>query len=112
VHYFLKTAASGPVALEVVDPAGTVVRRYRSDDIPEPPVEGRNIPTTGSALHRCCRGSPACTASSGISTTRRRRQAVFSYPIAAIVRDTPREPRGPWAVPGTYTIRSPSTDGR
>src|SRR6186713_390230 len=44
VHYFLKGAAAGPVTLEIVDGAGTVVRRYRSDDTPEPPVEGRNIP--------------------------------------------------------------------
>jgi len=35
----------------------------------------------------------------------------FSYPIAAIAFDTPREPRGPWAVPGTYTVRL-TVDGR
>jgi hypothetical protein len=29
----------------------------------------------------------------------------FSYPIAAIYRNTPREPRGPWVAPGTYTVR-------
>jgi hypothetical protein len=29
----------------------------------------------------------------------------FSYPIAAIPHDTPREPRGPWVLPGTYTVR-------
>lgn len=27
------------------------------------------------------------------------------YPIAAVYRDTPREPRGPWVLPGTYTVR-------
>src|SRR2546422_11605520 len=27
------------------------------------------------------------------------------YPIAAIYRNTPREPRGPWVVPGRYTAR-------
>jgi acyl carrier protein phosphodiesterase len=27
------------------------------------------------------------------------------YPIAAILHDTPREPRGPWALPGRYTVR-------
>src|SRR5256885_9981553 len=27
------------------------------------------------------------------------------YPIAAVYRDTPREPRGPWVVPGRYTAR-------
>lgn len=28
-----------------------------------------------------------------------------SYPIAAIPRNTPREPRGVWVMPGTYTLR-------
>ena len=36
---------------------------------------------------------------------------MFSYPISAVFRETPREPRGPWAVPGTYTVRL-SVDGR
>ena len=27
------------------------------------------------------------------------------YPISAVPHDTPREPRGPWAVPGDYTAR-------
>jgi hypothetical protein len=31
--------------------------------------------------------------------------ASFSYPIAATFRNTPREPRGPWALPGRYTVR-------
>ena len=105
VHYFLKTAAVGPVTLEVADAAGSVVRRYRSDDAPEPLVEGRNIPdywirppqvlSAQAGLHRFVwdlhHAPPAA--------------AVFSYPIAAIVGNTPREPRGPWAVPGEYTIR-------
>jgi hypothetical protein len=29
----------------------------------------------------------------------------FSYPISAIHRNTPREPRGPWVAPGAYTVR-------
>jgi hypothetical protein len=111
VHYFLKTAAARPVVLEVLDAAGTVVRRYRSDDVPEPPVEGRNIPdywirppqvlSAQPGLHRFVwdlRHAPPAAAS-------------FSYPIAAVTFDTPREPRGPWAVPGTYTVRL-TVDGR
>ena len=37
--------------------------------------------------------------------------ASFSYPIAATFRNTPREPRGPWALPGRYTVRL-QVDGR
>ena len=111
LHYFLKGPASGPVTLEIVDTAGTVVRRYRSDDPPEPPVEGRNIPdywirppqvlSTASGLHRFVWDlhHPPPPA------------AKFTYPIAAIYANTPREPRGPWAVPGTYTVRL-AVDGR
>ena len=32
------------VALELLDAAGRLVRRFASDDAPEPPVEGRNVP--------------------------------------------------------------------
>jgi len=105
VHYFLKAAPARPVVLEVLDGAGTVVRRYRSDDVAEPPVEGRNIPdywirppqvlSAQPGLHRFVwdlhHAPPAAPS--------------FSYPIAAIAFDTPREPRGPWVVPGAYRVQ-------
>ena len=111
VHYFLKSAAAGPISLEILDSDGTVVRAYRSDDPPEPPAEGRNIPdywirppqvvSTAAGLHRFVWDlhHPPPPA------------AKFTYPIAAIYADTPREPRGPWAVPGAYTVRL-TADGR
>ena len=111
LHYFLKGPAAGPVTLEILDMAGTLVRRYRSDDAPEPPVEGRNIPdywirppqvlSTTAGLHRFVWDlhHPPPPA------------AKFTYPIAAVYANTPREPRGPWAVPGTYTVRL-TVDGR
>ena len=105
VDYFLKEPAAGPVSLEIVDASGAVVRRHRSDDPPEPPIEGRNIPdywirpsqplSVAAGLHRFVWDlhypSPAVLER--------------SYPIAAIYRNTPPEPRGPWALPGTYTVR-------
>jgi photosystem II stability/assembly factor-like uncharacterized protein len=111
LHYLLKTPAAGSVRLEVLDGAGAVVRKYQSDDPPEPLVEGRNIqddwirpPQVLSAqagLHRFVwdlhHPPPAA--------------AAFSYPISAVHRDTPREPRGAWAVPGAYTVRL-TVDGR
>jgi hypothetical protein len=111
LHYFLKSPAAGPVSLEIVDAAGAVVRRYRSDDAPEPPVEGRNIPDywirppqplpATAGLHRFVwdlhYAPPAAVER--------------SYPIAAIYRNTPAEPRGPWALPGEYTVRL-TVDGR
>jgi photosystem II stability/assembly factor-like uncharacterized protein len=105
VHYFLKGPAAAPITLEILDSAGQIVRRYQSDDPPEPPAEGRNIPdywirpsralATTAGLHRFVWDlhHPAPAA------------AKFTYPISAIYADTPREPRGPWAVPGNYTVR-------
>jgi photosystem II stability/assembly factor-like uncharacterized protein len=105
LHYRLDTAAKGVVTLEIVDGAGAVIRRYRSDDPPEPLVEGRNIPDgwirrprpllATAGLHRFVwdlHGTAPLVKEP-------------SYPISAIWGNTPREPRGPWAVPGTYTVR-------
>lgn len=105
IHYYLNGAARGPVTLEILDAQGAIVRRYSSDDPPEPIVEGRNIPdywirpnqpllkTAG--LHRF------------VWDVHHERPAVssFSYPIAAIYGDTPREPFGSWALPASYTVR-------
>ena len=104
IDYHLKTAAAR-VVLEVLDREGGVVRRYASDDPPEAPVEGRNIPdywirppqrlATTAGLHRFVwdlrHETPAA--------------ASFGYPIAAVYANTPREPRGPFVVPGAYSVR-------
>ncbi|MEO6235549.1 MAG: hypothetical protein ABIQ52_01035, partial [Vicinamibacterales bacterium] len=36
IDYYLKVAPAGPAALEILDAAGTVVRRFASDDHPRP----------------------------------------------------------------------------
>jgi photosystem II stability/assembly factor-like uncharacterized protein len=104
IDYHLKAAAAR-VALAVLDADGRVVRRYTSDQAPEPPVEGRNIPdywirppqqlAAAAGLHRFVwdlrHETPAA--------------ASFGYPIAAVYQNTPREPRGPFVVPGSYTVR-------
>jgi len=104
VDYFLGSDAPGPVSLEVRDAAGRVVRRFSSADEPEPPVPDRNIPdgwirppqvlSAKAGMHRFVWDLhyPPPAAPS------------FSYPIAAIHRNTPRAPRGVWALPGPYTV--------
>jgi hypothetical protein len=100
------------VALEIVDSAsGEVIRRYSSDDPPEPPVEGRNLPDywlrppqrlqTSAGLHRF------------VWNVRYAPPAVdrFSYPIAAITANTPRVPQGMFVLPDTYQVRL-TVDGR
>jgi photosystem II stability/assembly factor-like uncharacterized protein len=95
VHYFLKGAAAGPVTLEIVDGAGTVVRRYRSDDTPEPPVEAATSRTTGSGHRRFFPRPRACIASSGTCTTRRRRPRSSRIPSPRSTRIHPASPAAP-----------------
>jgi len=111
LYYFLGAAPTGPIALEVRDAAGRVVRRFASDEVPEPPDSTVNIPpwwirppqplSATAGMHRFVwdlRGPPPAATQHG-------------YPIAAVYRDTPREPRGPIVVPGRYTVRL-TVDGR
>jgi hypothetical protein len=93
------------VTLEVFNAAGELVRRYASDDQPEPPLEGQNVPdywprppqvlSAEAGLHRF------------VWDLQYPRPAVFrfSYPISAIPYNTPVTPAGPWVLPGTYTVR-------
>lgn len=105
LHYYLKTAAQGPVTLEILDGQGGVVRRYSSADPAEPLVEGRNTPDYWLRPHQ------PLSATAGLHRfvwdVHHERPAVgnFSYPISAILANTPRTPLGSWAVPGAYTVR-------
>ncbi len=111
IYYSLGQAARGPVVLEILDDAGRLVRRFSSDDVPEPMLEGQNVPplwvrppealSTTTGLHRFA-----------WDLTYERPVGVrLSYPISAIAGYTPAEPRGPIAMPGRYTVRL-TVDGR
>jgi photosystem II stability/assembly factor-like uncharacterized protein len=108
IDYFLGHDAAGPVTLEILDSAGALVRRFRSDDPPEPSPEelkrqlippywvrpARN-PGTGAGMHRFVwdlRATPPVSARHG-------------YPISAVPHDTPRGPQGVRVLPGAYTAR-------
>ncbi len=103
VDYFLREPA--PVTLEILDARGAVVRRFSSADPAPAPGDEGNVPRwwirppqppSGEAgLHRFVwdvHWAPPPSLEPG-------------YSIAAIPHDTPREPRGPWAMPGSYTVR-------
>jgi photosystem II stability/assembly factor-like uncharacterized protein len=104
INYWLGGDARS-VTLEILDRAQQVVRRYASGDPVEPLVEGRNTPDYWIRPHQ------GLSARRGfhrfVWDVRHERPAVtsFSYPIAAIYRNTPRTPLGSWAVPATYTVR-------
>jgi Sortilin, neurotensin receptor 3, len=108
IDYFLAKPSSGPVALEILDAQGKLVRRFSSTDRPErsaaelqkemiPPYwlrPWRALPTTA-GMHRWVWDLRYPTL---VSTE-------HEYPIAAVPRNTPRYPLGPTAMPGRYTVQ-------
>ena len=105
VDYACGSGGCGDAVLEIVDSAGTLVRRYASTDTAMAPEDVGNVP------RYWIRPTKVLSAAPGMHrfvwdlrwTTPRHLQQ--SYPIAAIYGNTPREPRGPWALPGRYTVR-------
>ncbi len=120
---YLLPADAKAVVLEIIDVAGSVARRYSSDD-PAPAVNPDSLtvmpgwarphqalPVTKGS-HRFVwdlrRPPPAQAKNQPVNppgtlppTTPERR----SLPISAIWNDTPFDPLGDWVPPGTYTVR-------
>src|SRR5690242_20543376 len=105
IDYVIGSGASGPATLEVLDAGGKIVRRYASSDTAMPPADIGNIPAYWIRPTRLLSAAPGMHRF--VWDLRYERPAVLntSYPIAAILHDTPREPRGLWALPGRYTVR-------
>ena len=104
IDYYLQSASSSPVTLEIKDAAGKTVRKYSSADKPDPidpmlaiPAYWVRPPQTLSAAAGAHRflwdmhypNVPGVEA---------------EYPIAAIPHNTAPQPSGPWALPGQYTV--------
>src|SRR5262249_23217858 len=98
-------AGAGAVTLEIRDAHGALVRRWSSLDPPD------TVRTEGEIPAWWIRPRARLTATAGAQrfvwdlrgaplATRRR-----SFSIAATRHDTPAEPRGPWVLPGDYTVR-------
>jgi photosystem II stability/assembly factor-like uncharacterized protein len=111
VNYYLKSAPSGPVTLDILGAAGKLVRRYSSTDQPEPIDRALNVPTywvrppnilsAAAGSHRFVwdlHGDPPDALR-------------HEYPISAIYRDTPQYPLGPAVMPGRYTVKL-TVDGK
>ncbi len=108
IDYALKSDASGPVTIEIVDGTGHVIRRYTSEDKGEYPTpESAPVPLywyrkpltlkTAAGMHRFLwdmRYQPL--AGGG------RRGGL---PIAATPHDTVPTPNSIWAPPGLYTVK-------
>ena len=102
--------ATGFVTLEILDRSGALVRRFASNDPPEPVDSSANIPLWWVRPEQRLEATPGVHRF--VWDLREPPPAVpeHQYPISAIPHDTPREPRGPWVVPGTYTARFTAGD--
>ena len=105
VDYALHDAVTSVLTLQIRDDAGRIVRRYRSDDAPAPPpADVGNIPRYWQ------RPARALSRSAGLHRfvwdlhEESPKVADRSYPMSAVPLDTPAEPRGPWVLPGRYTV--------
>ncbi len=105
IDYWLKSAQAGPVVIEILDASGALVRRCSSSD-PVPPVRDVGnwpaywlrpvrVPSAAPGMHRFVwdlHYPPP-------------KAFQFYYPISATPGETAPEPKGPWAMPGAYTVR-------
>ena len=105
LYYSLKSTASTALTLEIFDSAKNLVRRYSSDDQPDPVDPTLNVPTywvrppailaATAGMHRFVwdlRYPPPDA-------------AAHEYPISAIYHDTPRYPLGVLVLPGEYLVK-------
>jgi photosystem II stability/assembly factor-like uncharacterized protein len=105
IDYYLAKDQAGPVIMEIENAAGRVVRRFSSDDKFDAPKDVGNWPWywfrplsplgTKAGLQRYV--WDLHFAPPPVSN--------FSLPISATPRNTLKEPEGPWAQPGEYTVK-------
>jgi hypothetical protein len=115
IDYYLPHAASGAVTLEVFDAAGKLVRRYASTDKPE--FDVNELEATLGVPTYWVRPPRVLSAEAGMYRWvwdihyeplvggGGRGGGGANYPISAVPHDTPREPMGPRAAAGTYTVK-------
>ena len=106
LYYYLKSAAAGPMTLEVLDGAGKAVAHFSSEDKAPPVNPALDVPTywlrpfqplvTSAGMHRFIwdlHGSPSGRGGRGGEPS-----------IAAVYMDTPVN-EGPWLPAGSYTVK-------
>jgi len=114
IEFFLPRAARRPVTLEVFDSQRGLVRRFSSDDAPQPDaaelareliprywIKPPRVLPSVRGMHRWVwdlRYAAPLSVSRG-------------YPISAVPGATPQVPEGPLALPGSYVVRL-TVDGR
>jgi photosystem II stability/assembly factor-like uncharacterized protein len=111
INYYLKAAASGPVTLEILNPAGAVVRRYSSAD-PVPTIDPNSLNVAASWRQP----APGLSAAAGMHRWMWDFREIVLVPGAGGRggrggRGGGGRGGGGAALPGTYTVRL-TVDGR
>ena len=96
---------SALVTLEVLDRAGKLVRRYASDEAPAEIRDEGNVPAYWIRPSRTLRADAGLHRFVWDLRYPPPPGAEREFPIAATPGDTAPEPKGPWVVPGIYTLR-------
>jgi hypothetical protein len=104
IDYYLASASSSPVTLEIRDSAGKTVRKYSSADKPDQIDPMLNIPaywvrppqvlSATAGMHRWL-WDMHYPALPGVEA---------EYPISAVPHNTAPQPTSPWVMPGQYTV--------
>jgi photosystem II stability/assembly factor-like uncharacterized protein len=106
LDYYLAPSSTAPVTLEIFDRAGKLVRRYASTDQPAPIEEKKiNVPLYWLRPPQTLDATPGMHRFVWDLRYDAPKVLHHNYPIAAIYRDTPLEPRGTWVLPGTYRVK-------
>jgi photosystem II stability/assembly factor-like uncharacterized protein len=104
LDYLLGEKPATPVVLEIRDAAGTAVRRYASDDVPEALVEPLVVRADWARPARLLSGAEGMHRWVWDLREAPPRVERREYPISATPGRTPPEPEGPLVLPGRYTV--------
>jgi photosystem II stability/assembly factor-like uncharacterized protein len=106
INYYLKEKSPSPVVLEIFDSKNNFVRRFASDDKPLPVNENRlPFPTYWIRPPRILQNEAGMQRFVWDLQYPNPPADNYSLPIAAIYKDTPFVPEGPFVLPGNYTIK-------
>jgi photosystem II stability/assembly factor-like uncharacterized protein len=114
IDFYLSSATSGPVTLEIFDAANHLVRKYSSTD---KPLDMAKIAAENPIPMYWVRHEKILSGEAGMHRFvwdvhyPQPQSLTHEYPISAIVHNTPRYPLGAFAMPGTYTVKL-TVDGK
>ena len=104
-NFMLSAGAKGPVALEILDDAGKLVRRYSSDDRIEPIDPMLDIPKYWVRLPAGLSATPGMHRFQWDMRYAPVEKTKPTYPMTAILNDTAPAPTSPWVLPGNYVVK-------